>query len=582
MGWMLGSAIAVWLLLGVLVVVLVVRAGRRMFESPMIEVPERKPARPRIVILGGGFAGVYAARHLERLRRGHDDFDIVLINRENYFVFQPMLPEVISGSIGIVDTVSPLRRLLPNTEVHVREVESIDLDQRLVRLSPGFEPRVTAIPFDHLVVALGNVTDFRGLHGLSEHALPFKNLADALALRSHIIAALEEAATEPRESRLRSELLTFVVAGGGFSGVEIVAEVNDFVRGVARYYRSIDASQIRVILLHGRERILPEVSERLALFAQRLLVKRGVELRLGERLVGASSEGAIASRGLIPTKTLVATVPSSPHPLVAALDVPKEHGGRISVDGHLRVRERDGVWALGDCGSVTTPDGKVCPPTAQYATRQARTLAENLVATLRGGSQQRFAFSELGKMGSLGHRSAVAEILGVSMSGFAAWLLWRTIYLAKLPGWGRRIKVAAAWTLDLILPPDLVELRLSPSAGIAQEHFEPGETIFHQGDLGDRLYIILRGEVLVVREEPAPEMVLGRLGCGQYFGETGLLDNRQRDVTVRSRSHLDVVSVPKREFGLLTAYLPALRQSIEDARAHRMDSTPTADQAPHA
>jgi NADH dehydrogenase len=569
MAWMMvGVAFACLVLAG-----LVIAAGRRMVVSPMVNVPDRTRARPRIVIVGGGFGGIYTARYLERALHARDDFEIVLINRENYFVFQPMLPEVISGSIGIVDTVSPIRRLLPNTELHVREVESIDLDDRVVRLSAGFEPRPTAVPFDHLVLALGNVTDFRNLHGLSEHALPFKNLADALALRSHIIAALEEAAVEPSESPLRRQLLTFVVAGGGFSGVEIVAEVNDFVRGVARYYRGIDRSEIRVILLHGQERILPEVSEKLALFAQRILQKRGVELRLRDRLLAATSEGAVTSMGPIPTKTLVATVPSSPHPLVAALDVAKEKNGRVSVEGSLRVRGSERIWALGDCAWVTTPDGRACPPTAQFATRQARTLATNLVATLRGGTHQRFAFAELGKMGSLGHRSAVAEIMGVSLSGFLAWFLWRTIYLAKLPGWGRRLKVAAAWTLDLLLPPDLVELRLSPSVGIVQEHFEPGQTIFHQGDLGDRVYMILHGEVEVVREEPTREVVLGRLGCGQYFGEMALLENTQRNATVRSLSHLDVMSVPKREFGLLAAYLPGLRQSVEATARDRATTT---------
>jgi NADH dehydrogenase len=226
--------------------------------------------RKRIVILGGGFAGVYTARRLEkRLRRlgtRAAGYEIVLVNRDNYFVFQPMLPEVISGSIGILDTVSPLRRLLPHTTIVVREVEEIDLESRTVRTSPGVHPHPSEIRYDHLVLALGTVTDFRGLRGLAEHAMPFKNLGDALGLRNHVIGALEEAAVE-EESDLRQQLLTFVVAGGGFSGVEVAAELNDFVRGVARSYPSIDAGEIRVVLLHSQDRILPEVSEKLALLA---------------------------------------------------------------------------------------------------------------------------------------------------------------------------------------------------------------------------------------------------------------------------------------------------------------------------
>src|SRR5215211_2432163 len=203
----------------------------------MTDQPGRR--RARIVILGGGFAGIYTAMELEKLMDGADDFEIVLVNKENYFVFQPMLPVVVSGSIGLLDTVSPLRRLLPRTDIHVREVESVDLKNRTITTSPGFRPHSHIIEFDHLVLAVGNVTDFRGLRGLPEHALPFKNLADALHLRNHVIRALEEASIETDDPKLRRQLLTFVIAGGGFSGVEVVAELNDFVRGVARNYRAI-------------------------------------------------------------------------------------------------------------------------------------------------------------------------------------------------------------------------------------------------------------------------------------------------------------------------------------------------------
>jgi NADH:quinone reductase (non-electrogenic) len=254
--------------------------------------------RKRVVIVGGGFAGVYAAQHLEKaLGRSGGDFEIALVAKENYFVFQPMLPEVISGTIGLLDTVSPLRRLLPRTNVHVREVESIDLERNVVWTSPGFRPHPHAIEYDHLVLALGSVTDFRGLRGLPEHALPFKNLADALLLRSRVIRALEEAAIETDDPALRRQLLTFVVAGGGFSGVEVTAELNDFVRRVPRSYRGVDPAEIRVVLLHSQDRILPEVSQKLARFAQKILLRRGVEIRLDTRLEAATGEEAVLAGG---------------------------------------------------------------------------------------------------------------------------------------------------------------------------------------------------------------------------------------------------------------------------------------------
>jgi NADH dehydrogenase len=528
--------------------------------------------RPRIVVLGGGFAGVYTALHLEKALGPRPDFEVVLVNQENYFVFQPMLPEVISGTIGLTDVVSPLRRLLPRTDVHVREVESVDLKRRVVTTSPGFQPHPHLIPYDHLVLALGTVTDFRGLPGLPEHAMPFKNLGDALALRNHVIRTLEEASIERHDPELRRQLLTFVVAGGGFSGVEVAAELNDFVRQAARSFRGLDASELRVILLHALDRILPEVDGSLALFAQGILRRRGVELRLKERLASATGNAAILASGeAIPTRTLVSTVPASPHPLLEGLDLPKARNGRLLTDAHLRVEGSTNVWAVGDCARIANPDGQVVPPTAQHATRQAAVAAHNVLAAIRGGSPRAFDFKGLGKMGSLGHHSAVAEIMGVKLSGFLAWWLWRTIYLMKMPGWGRRLKVASSWTLDLILPPDLVELRVGRSQGMAQEHYEPGQDVFRQGDLGDRLYIVLRGEAEVRRATDGGESVLARLGPGQCFGEMALVNATTRNATVRCVASMDVLSLPKKDFTALTANLPDLRRSFERLAGERAE-----------
>ena len=528
--------------------------------------------KPRIVILGGGFAGVYTALALEKAQKGREDFEVVLVNKENYFVFQPMLPEVISGTIGLTDVVSPLRRLLKKTDIHIREVESVDLEKREVTTSPGFKPHSHVIAYDHLVLAMGTVTDFRGLPGLPEHAMPFKNLGDALELRNHVIRALEEASIEHHDPELRRQLLTFVVAGGGFSGVEVAAELNDFVRGVARSYPRLHPAEIRVILLHALDRILPEVDESLALFAQKILRKRGVEIRLGTRLQSATGNAAILAGGeSIPTRTLVSTVPSSPHPLIEALALPKAKNGRLLSDGHLQVEGATDVWAVGDCAKIATADGTVVPPTAQHATRQAVVAAHNILAAIRGGEKRVFDFKGLGKMGSLGHRSAVAEIFGVKISGFIAWWMWRTIYLMKMPGWGRRLKVASAWTLDLILPPDLVELRFGRSQGMSQEHYEPGQDVFRQGDLGDRLYIILSGTAEVRRANGNGETILARLGPGQTFGEMALVNMATRNASVRCTAPMDVLSLPKKDFAVLAANIPDLRKSFERLASERAE-----------
>ena len=279
--------------------------------------------KKRIIILGGGFGGVYTARHLGRLLKP-DEASVTLINRENYSVYQPMLPEVISGSIGLTDVVSPIRQLSPGTALITREVEQIDLKAKTVTVSPGFRPRSMEVAYDYLVIALGGITDYSGKPGLLEHAKPFRTLADALSLRSHLIHVLEEAELET-DTQFRKKLLTFVVAGGGFSGVEVIAELHDFVHLVKDNYPRLRREEIRCVLVHSGDRILPEIAGHLAVFAHKLLAKRGVEIRLLDRLVTATSERAILKSGMeIPTKTIISTVPMAIARVLQNLDYERE------------------------------------------------------------------------------------------------------------------------------------------------------------------------------------------------------------------------------------------------------------------
>lgn len=519
----------------------------------------------RIVILGGGFAGVHTARCLERRLKHQPDVELVLVNQENYLVFQPLLAEVVSGNIGLLDTVNPIRRMLRRTRLYVREIDSIDLAAQSVTLTPGFRPRPDVLHYDHLVLALGNVTDFRGIPGLPEHALPFKTLADAVCLRNHLLHALEEASIET-DPEVRASLLTFVIAGGGFSGVEVAAEMNDFLRRIASEYRQIDPAAIRVILIHTGNQVLHrELGAELSKYATDVLRKRGVELILGHRLTAASRDAAILDDGRrIPTRTLVSTVPSSPNPLIDALDVPKQRG-RPVVDRNLTLDGHAHVWALGDCALVPMAgEGEFCPPTAQHAIRQATTVAQNIAASLNGDSLTEFRFQGLGKMGSLGHRCAVAELFNrFRFSGFFAWLMWRTVYWWKLPGAARKVRVGIAWFLDLIMPPDTVELKIHDSGGVAQAHFEAGEIVFRQGDLGDALYIILNGEVDVIIDSDDSSEVVAVLTAGDYFGELALLNDHHRSATIQCKTPVDVLTMRRADFSALTTNLPDLKKSFQ-------------------
>lgn len=531
----------------------------------------------RIVILGGGFGGAYAAMHLERklgkrLRPPNaapgvepSGFEVALVSRENYLVFQPLIPGVVSSSLGIVDTIAPLRRLCPRTRLYTRDALAIDLERRTVTLSPGFRPRPLVLEYEHLVIALGNVTGLAGLPGVQQHALAFKSLGDALYLRNHVIHVLEEAAIEP-DPETRRSLMTFVVAGGGFSGVEVAAELNDFVREVVHDYRGLDPADLRVVLLHSRDRILPELNERLGVFAQKVLASRGVAIRFGTRLAGATASSAVLNNGeRLPTRTIVTTVPAAPNPLATALPLARERD-RLVVNEHLQVPGHPDVWAIGDCAAVRdVSTGEMMPTTAQHATREAECVAQNIVASMDGRPLKRFTFAGLGQLASLGRRSAVAQVLGVNLSGFLAWFLWRSVYLMKLPGLDRKLRVATDWTLDLFLRQDIVQLKTDRTSAIAYEHFEAGETVIQQGDFGDKLYIIHSGEVEVLRETPgAAPARLATLGAGEYFGEMALLTDAPRQATVRSLTPLDVMVVGRTDFLALIQSFPQLQQVFEE------------------
>jgi NADH:quinone reductase (non-electrogenic) len=537
-------------------------------------------AKKQIVILGGGFGGVYTARCLERLLPP-DEADICLVNRENYWVYQPMLPEVISGSIGLTDVVSPIRRLCPRTHLVMREVEEIDLKNRVVTVSPGFRPRQLKIPYDYLVIALGEVTNFYGMPGMLENARPFRTLADAIALRNHLIHVLEEADVE-EDPELRRKLLTFVVGGGGFSGVEVLAELNNFVRSVKKNYLRLRNQQVRCVLVHSRDRILQEMAEPLALFAQKILKNRGVELILKDRLVAATSEKAILKSGLeIPCKTIISTVPSAAVPVLAKLDCAKDKGSLQVTTGLELVGHEGRVWALGDCASITTASGKPVPPTAQHATREATTCATNIAAAIRGTRPALFSFEGLGTLGSLGHGSAVAQILGMKISGLAAWILWRAIYLMKIPGIKTKLRISIDWLIYLLFPPDLAQTRVEQESEINNQHFEPGDIIFHQGDLGDSVYVIEQGDCDVLKEDNGAVKTLATLHAGDYFGEMALLSDKTRNATIQARTAMEVLLIPKRDFDTLRRSVPAFGEVFKELARQRAtahvtvpDSTP--------
>ncbi|MBI4496582.1 MAG: FAD-dependent oxidoreductase [Chloroflexi bacterium] len=529
-------------------------------------------AGTRILILGGGFAGVATAQALERSLGQRRGVEITLVNRENFFLFQPLLPEVISGAIEANHILTPLRLMFRRVAVHVGAIEDIDLAARVVTVSHGpFVPR-RYLSYDHLVLALGSTTDLSGLPGLAQHGFPLKTIGDAFHLRNHIIRMLEEADLDPDPEHRRG-LLTFVVAGGGFTGVEVAAEIADLVQRAIPHYPRIRPGEARVLLLHSRRRLMPELSQDLADVGTSVLQRQGIDLWLERRLTGATATEALLRDGeSIPTRTLVGTIGTAPNPLVAGLPLPKDAHGRLLVDASLRVQDHPTIWALGDGAAVpSTIPGELSPPSAQYAVREGRTLAANLVATLIGGPLRPFAFTGLGQMVSLGRHRAVADVLGRKLTGFPAWWLWRTFYLLQLPGFQRKARVALDWTLDLVFDRDICEVQVDRSARVLRVHYEPDEVIVRQDDPADLFYIIEQGEVEVVRQEAGqPERRVARLGSGETFGEIALLRATRRTATVRSVTAVDVLALSREDFRFLSGHWALLRESLNQQAAHRL------------
>lgn len=413
--------------------------------------------KPRILILGGGFGGMYVALEFERALACGADLDVTLVNRDNFFLFTPMLHEVAASDLDITNIVSPVRKLLRRVTFFHGEVESIDLVNKRVGLSHGHEEHCHSLTYDHLVLALGSTTNFFNLPGLAERAITMKSLDDAIFLRNRLIANLEEADFECSPST-RAPLLNFVVAGGGFAGVETIAGINDFLREAVRFYPHLREDMLRVILVHPGKTILPELGEKLGAYAQRKLVDRHVEIHSNCKVTAVTDRDLTLSDGTkVETNTLVWTAGTRPNSLLDTLPCRKERG-RVLVNEYLEVPEWSGVWSLGDCAVV--PDrktGKSHPPTAQHALREGKVAAQNILATIRGEQKKPFLFSTLGLLAPIGKRSGVANILGVNFSGFIAWWLWRTIYLTKLPRFEKKLRVALDWTLDLLFSKDLVQ-----------------------------------------------------------------------------------------------------------------------------
>jgi NADH dehydrogenase len=419
----------------------------------------KKSLTPRIVIVGGGFGGAFAAQRLQR-KLGADEAQVLLIDRNNFFVFHPFLVEAGTGSLPPEHAVVGLRAFTRSDGLFMGEFTGADFDRRIVRVRPIGRTQETEISYDHLVLALGSVTSLPAIPGLHEHALQIKSVSDAIALRDRSIRLLEQADQCDTAAEKR-ELLHFVIVGTSFTGVEVAGEFEVFLRRAARRYADISPDDIRITLVDIAPRILPNLDADLAEFAAQKLRDRGLDLRLATTVRHVEGDHVILDDGdRIATRTVLWCAGIEPNPVLSGLPLPTDERGWILCEPDLRVRGHRDVWAIGDCAVNPDPNGRAYPATAQAAVQQGVQLADNLLRVLRGKESRPCVIRDRGSLVALGCRTGVARVGPFRLAGFGAWFLWRTVYLMKMPGWGRRLRVALQWTIDLVFGRDDVQFGL--------------------------------------------------------------------------------------------------------------------------
>ena len=414
----------------------------------------------RIVILGGGFAAIAAAQRLEKRLRA-DEAQIVLISRENFSLFTPMLPEVSSGALDVRHIVTPIRAQLRRTHFILADVTALDIETQTVSYTHTLTGMSEQIAYDQAVIAIGAATSTFNLPGVAERVFALKTLEDAGILRNRFIWLLELADTTADEAE-RRRLLTLVVVGGGFTGVEATGEMVELFHSVGRFYPNVKRDDVQIVLVEGGKTLLPGLPARMGEYSERYLRRRGVNVITGDGVKSADDDGLeLASGRRIETRTIIWSAGVRPRPLAVSGDVPRQKNGTIAVGEDMRVNGCQSVWALGDCAAIPNGEGGFYPPTAQHAIREGPVLADNIVAVLRGRPTKPFRYNALGMMASLGARKAVAQLPGNRvLTGFWAWFLWRSYYLSRLPGLDRKLRVAFDWTLELLFPRDISELRV--------------------------------------------------------------------------------------------------------------------------
>ncbi len=519
----------------------------------------------KILILGGGFGGLYCAKRLQKIKL--NSFDIELVSDTNYFVFQPLLPEVASGTISASDAVTPIRQMLDSVNFRKAEVNIIDLKKKRVGVVQGFRKRQHYIPYDHLIIALGQESNLKIIPGLKNNSMTMKNLKDAYNVRNHIIQCLE-LADVTKDYELKKRLLSFVIIGGGFSGVETSGELKEMTDRLLKYYKNIDRSEINFHIIELSNQLLPEFDRKMSSYILSIFKKQKINVHLNTNLKEVTSlKVYLSNKKYIETNTVISTIGSTVSDLIRKSNLPLKHE-KIVTNEFLEVINNNNVWALGDCALVPynpNDKSKNSPPTAQFAVRQAKILAKNIVLKTLNRNLRNFNYKSKGSLASLGSKIGVGKIYSIRVKGLLAWIIWRTFYLSFLPSIPTKIRVLIGWLLEFFIPRNAVLTDTIKKNSFEFKNYKKNDVVFTEGMIADGFYIVQSGKFKNTYKKTEDGKVFEKIyGKGDHFGSRVILQGGRRTGNITALKDSEVLKVDVESFKLMASNLPALKRYFSD------------------
>lgn len=504
----------------------------------------------RVVALGGGYAGAYLLKSLKsKIKEG--SVHLTIIDRNNYHVFHGLVAEMLVGKVQPENIISPARTLFKGADFHNGEIEKVDFDTKEITTTRFFDGKKYTVHYDHLVVGLGSFDDVSRFHGLSENTFRLKSYWGAFELKNHIVNMFEVAEIEP-DMNERARLLTFVIAGANYAGIEVATELDEYVEVLTKnYYPKISYHEVRIIVMNSGEDVLPELGElypRLSAYAKDLLDKSRIEIQYGTLLVSATPFTACTSSNeSISTRTIISCTGNRQSPLFDDWSLKRDNKGRLVTDEYIRVSADKHIWAAGDCASVPHPRGGSCPPLAIFAMTQGKHIGKNIIRTLEGKALKPYRFTGLGDACCLSRRRAVGHLYGLQVTGLLAWLTWRLFMLIYLPVNNRRVRTFFDWTFFPFLGREIVSIRSNNPVSVNELYFETDQLILKQGDDGNGMYIITEGTVEVFKDHAGqdPETILATLNAGDHFGDIAIFENSQRTANVRAKTSVKLLELKR-------------------------------------